>query len=309
MRDALRAANVSHLADQQEVQQEVRRRDSSESMSLRLRSTGGGTVTHDRRASAITLYARSALRRLGVDVRRYRPDAKPPSRYVRRRSLLMAEHAISLVLDVGAGQGLYSLDLRGGGYGGRIVSFEPLLASYLSLKQRAEADSDWLARQLSLGAHDGECVLNVASNLVSSSLLPMAERHLEAAPYSAYSGQQKVHVRTLDHLAAEFLRPDDRVLLKMDVQGYEKEVLRGAARVLSRVALVECELSLCTLYSGQPLLPDMAGYIQELGFQMVALADEFTEPGGTRVLQVNGLFERVGALAPLSLPGTNATQD
>jgi FkbM family methyltransferase len=266
-------------------------------------------VTQDRRGGAITNYAKSALRRLGVDVRRYRPDAKPPSEYVRRRSLLMAEHAISLVLDVGAGQGLYSLDLRGGGYDGRIVSFEPLIASYLLLKQRAEADSDWLAMQLSLGAHDGECLLNVASNLVSSSLLPMAERHLEAAPYSAYSGHQKVHVRSLDHLAAEFVKPDDRVLLKMDVQGYEKEVLKGAARVLGRVALVECELSLCTLYSGQPLLPDMAGYIEGLGFQTVSLADEFMEPGGTRVLQMNGLFERVGALAPRRYPVTSATED
>jgi FkbM family methyltransferase len=259
--------------------------------------------------SAVKRFIKRALRRLGVDVRRYRPESESSSQYVRRRSLLMAEHGVSLVLDVGAGQGMYGLGLRRAGYAGRIVSFEPLLPSYLRLKQRAETDSDWMVRQLSLGAQEGEGVLNIASNLDSSSLLPMAERHLEAAPHSAYSGQEMVRIRALDHIASEFVRPDDRVLFKMDVQGYEREVLRGATHALGRVALVECELSLCTLYSGQPLLPEMAGYMQELGFQMVALVDEFSEPEGTRVLQVNALFERVAPLTPLSLPGMSAVAE
>jgi FkbM family methyltransferase len=243
--------------------------------------------------------AKRPLHKLGIDVTRYRPYARAPSPYELRRSRLMVDHCVSLVIDVGAAGGLYALDLRAAGYAGRIVSFEPLSTSYQELEQRAACDPKWQAKCLALGSCDCEGVLNVASNCDSSSLLPMAERHLRAAPFSAYSHQERVAVATLESVAAEFLMPTDCIMLKMDVQGYEKEVLGGAGGVMDRVVLIESELSLCTLYEGQPLFTEVAEYCRQLGFQLVALADEFTEPDQKRVLQVNGLFERTVPLGVL----------
>lgn len=257
--------------------------------------------------------ARRPLRRLGIDVKRYQPHRWEPSRYELRRSRLMAEHDISVVLDVGACDGDYAFDLRRCGYVGTIVSFEPLAPPYEELRHRAESDGAWLTRKLALGAADGELEVNVAGNYASSSVLPMAPRHLEAAPQSAYSGRERVKVATLDQLAPEFVRPDDAVLLKLDVQGYEKQVLEGARQMLGQVRLIESELSLCTLYVGQPLLPEMILRIRDLGFQLIGLSDEFVDLGRDRVLQMNGLFERVRLadeiphIAPSSAPAVIAT--
>jgi hypothetical protein len=58
------------------------------------------------------------------------------------------------------------------------------------------------------------------------------------------------------------------------------------------VCLIDIELSLCTLYEGQPLLPEMVADLYDMGFTAVAIADEFVEGETGRTLQVNGLFER-----------------
>lgn len=228
----------------------------------------------------------------GLDVRRYRPSEQTPSHYEQRRRRLMDEHGITVVLDVGAGTGCYGGALREGGFRGRIASFEPLPGSCERLRRRAAGDESWLIYNLALSDHVGEVVFHEAGNGASSSCLPMAERHLEAAPYTAYTGEQTVRCATLDSLLDEIVRPDDRVMLKLDVQGYEREVLRGAGETLELVDMIDTELSLCELYEGQALLPEMVTCLHEARFLTVAFADEFIDLETDRTLQVNGLFER-----------------
>ena len=249
---------------------------------------------------AICRLGKRPLRWLGVDVVRYRHGFPAPSPYQLRRGRLMADHGVSLVIDVGAASGQYARALRAAGYANRIVSFEPLAASFAELERQASGDPAWQTKCFALGSSEREGILNVAANFVSSSLLPMADRHLQAAPYAVYCTQERVAVSTLERVASEFIGPRDRVMLKMDVQGYEKEVLAGAGGVMDKVVLIESELSLATLYDGQPLFTEMVDYCWQLGFQVVTMADEFAEPDGLRVLQMNGLFERT---APLGAHG------
>ena len=68
------------------------------------------------------------------------------------------------------------------------------------LQRRATADPSWTCVNVALAEHDGEAVVNVAGNLWSSSLLPMAPEHETAAPASAYVGRQKVRLVRLDSL-------------------------------------------------------------------------------------------------------------
>jgi FkbM family methyltransferase len=87
-----------------------------------------------------------------------------------RRAHLMAAYGIDLVVDVGASVGQYASDLRAAGYGGRIVSFEPLQGPYGVLAAGAARDGCWEAHRLALGDEAGDARMNVSED---SRLLPV----------------------------------------------------------------------------------------------------------------------------------------
>jgi hypothetical protein len=81
-------------------------------------------------------------------------------------------------------------------------------------------------------------------------------------------------------------------LLKIDVQGYEKAVLAGAADTLGTFAGVRTELSLTPLYDGQALLPEVTEFLAGQGFDLWLLERGFTDPQTRRLLQMDGTFFR-----------------
>src|SRR4051794_24589353 len=210
-----------------------------------------------------------ALRRGGLEVRRWRPPEG-------RRAALMRSHGIQLVLDVGANRGQYGESLRTSGYEGRIISFEPLDAAYAALEARAAADPLWECRRVGLANVDGSAEIHVAGNSASSSLLPMRNEHIRALPQSAYVGTETIALSRLD-FAVPDLPEDANTMLKLDVQGYELHVLEGARHSLSKITVVETELSLVRLYDGQALFKDMTDYLYGAGFELVALEPGFYE--------------------------------
>jgi hypothetical protein len=115
----------------------------------------------------------------------------------------------------------------------------------------------------------------------------MDARHAEVAPESRYVGEVTVPLARLD--AVELPR-SDAVLLKVDVQGAERAVLEGAPETLERVRLLELELSVVELYTGQPLLPEMLAELTARGFVLAALRPSLADPRTGRLLQLDGLL-------------------
>lgn len=233
---------------------------------------------------AILAVQRTA-RRAGVDVRRWFPEREAEF----RRQRLIERLQVARVLDVGANEGQYGTRLREAGFTGELHSFEPLPDAYRVLAQAAQADPRWSTHRLAAGAEDGTAQLNVAANSVSSSLLPMEDRHLAAAPESRYTGQVEVRVATLDGLLGEAAAP---TLLKIDVQGAEDAVLAGAGRVLESVVALELELALVPVYTGQRLLGEVLPDLQQRGFSLVSVEPVLVDPETGYTLQVDGLFVR-----------------
>jgi hypothetical protein len=120
----------------------------------------------------------------------------------------------------------------------------------------------------------------------------MLPRHAKAAPGSEYVGREVARMTTLDSLSDELIRSDDRVAVKLDVQGYEAEVIKGADRTLTRTKLVEAELSLVPLYEGQSTICEIVELLQANGFDLVLLERNFREMGTGFTLQVDGIFVR-----------------
>lgn len=215
-----------------------------------------------------------------------------------RRQRLLAAHGVGVVLDVGAARGEYGAELRRFGYTGTIVSVEPLPAAFARLREARGSDPRWQVEHCALGDVAGPATLHVASNSDSSSLLAPHLRHRTAAPHVSFTQRETVQVRRLDEVAAPHLRPADRVLLKLDTQGFERQVLAGGAATLDRCVGVQLELSFTTLYDGGMLADEAVSALYGAGFELVGVTPGFTEPSGA-MLQADGLFWRpVPAVAP-----------
>jgi FkbM family methyltransferase len=232
---------------------------------------------------------RGLLRRAGIDVVRWRPVPH----HLARRAHLLGRLAPDLVLDVGASTGIYARELRALGWAGRIVSFEPQSAAHAALAAAAAADPRWEAVRLGLGAEPGAARLHLAGNSWSSSLRRMTDAHLSAAPESRGVGEETVEMETLDRVWDRFVRPGERVWLKVDTQGHERDVLDGAAASLPRVRTLQLEMSPVELYEGEMLFVEMYERVVRAGFACVHLEPGLVDPATERLLSLDGYFHRL----------------
>lgn len=152
----------------------------------------------------------------------------------------------------------------------------------------------WECRRCALGDVDGTISINVAGNEgASSSVLPMLKRHQDAFPPANYVGAQRVPIHRLDSVAADVLRPNDIAFLKIDVQGFEKQVIAGGdSTVHDRCVGMQLELSFQPLYEGGMLIREALDLVDSLGFTLSGLQPGFTDPRNGRMLQADGIFFR-----------------
>jgi FkbM family methyltransferase len=175
---------------------------------------------------------------------------------------------VDCVVDAGANVGQYAQALRRSGYRGRIVSFEPVRASYAELERAARDDDDWWVRHEGLGSADGTATIHTMDGTMSS-LLPASEFGRTWSAGLRDTGSEEITVRRLDGLLPELLEglPEGRVFLKMDTQGYDLEVLEGARAVLDRVVALQAELACVPIYDGMARLPEQWAVLEAAGFE------------------------------------------
>lgn len=206
----------------------------------------------------------------------------------------LQSHGVNVVLDIGANSGQYATGLRGAEFKGRIVSFEPLSSPFSQLAQKASMDRLWECRQCALGDVDGRVSINVAANSgESSSVLPMLKTHQDAFPWANYVGTEEVPIYRLDSIASETLKPADITFVKVDVQGFEKQVLAGAKSTLNDHCVgMQLELSFAPLYEGGMLIREALDLAYSLGFTLTGLQPCVTDVRNGRMLQADGVFFR-----------------
>lgn len=181
---------------------------------------------------------------------------------------------INCVLDVGAHFGEYGHRLRSIGYKNRIVSFEPVKASYEILSQRAHADGNWLAHNFALGGANSTAEINIPTGSVLASFLePSAYSKAEFGSFSAVERKELVKVATLDStfdMCTEGIG-SPRVFLKMDTQGFDLEVLRGAGEKTKRILGLQSEVSVKKIYEEMPDWISAIGVYTSLGYEITGL--------------------------------------
>lgn len=236
---------------------------------------------------ALSRVVRVLFSRFGLLVTIDRPVRNP----MKLLALKASDLGVNTILDVGANRGQFSNKLRAAGYRGTIVSFEPLSAAHHVLRERAKEDRDWIvAPRMALGSRTEETQINVSENLDSSSLLAVGKRSVNAAPETHYVGSESVTVRRLDDVVQPEWRPP--FAFKLDTQGFELEVLKGAGRLLNDTVLITTELSLTPLYDGGAPMAEVFRYLEEHGFRCIGLSEGFIDTARNELLQVDGIFVR-----------------
>lgn len=209
-----------------------------------------------------------------------------------KRMRLILERGIATLLDCGANEGQYVDGLRKAGWNGRIYSFEPLREAYSKLRSKAEGGGGlWQAFPIALGDMNGESAIQIAGNSVSSSLLQFSDVFKSLRPDASPVGTETVHVRRLDDfLQEENLVIEGSLMLKLDVQGFELAVLRGAEETLKNVSLLQCELALIPSYEGAPTFSEVRDYLFERGFVLAHIIDGHSNHLTGELREVDGIF-------------------
>jgi FkbM family methyltransferase len=174
------------------------------------------------------------------------------------------------IIDVGANKGQFALFARARFPAAELHCFEPLAEPFAVCSRLFRADSAAHLYQFAAGARDEVREIHIARRADSSSLLGISARQTSRFPGTEEAGRQLVEVRSLDHVSALSRLPRP-TLLKVDVQGFELEVFRGAQRLLSEAidtVLVEC--SFVDFYDGQPLFDQVYCFLRRSGYALRA---------------------------------------
>lgn len=234
-------------------------------------------------------WIKKLLRAMGYNISQYSATSHP----LARRKALIEAYNVDLILDIGANTGQFAEEMRGEiGYSGNIISFEPQSREFKILKGKTDNDNKWKAINCAIGDTEEQLKINIAGNSYSSSLLDMLESHEKSAPESKYTGVEVVDVKTLDNIISELAIKEDNIYLKIDTQGFESRVIKGAARSLSCIDTIQLEMSLVPLYKDELLFNDMSSLLYSKGYVLVALEPGFSDKKSGQMLQVDGIFHR-----------------
>lgn len=206
------------------------------------------------------------VRDRGWEVRRADPQASLD--FLLQR--LLDAFRIDCVLDVGAHKGEFAVQLRRGGFNGRIISFEPVPASFQDLCHRMNGDGNWCGLQHALGAEEQLRTINVPAGSTWASFLDAktgTPEHGVTAPPADYIVE--VPVRRLDAVVPDLAHGFEQLFLKIDTQGFDLEVLKGSTGILDLTCLLQMELSFSAFYEGQPDYREALDTLDELGFEPV----------------------------------------
>ena len=181
---------------------------------------------------------------------------------------------VDCVFDVGANAGQYAMRLRDIGFRGLIISFEPNPDAVRELRAGAAGDDRWIIKELALDECSRPVTFNVMKVSEFSSLhepdhsgtndfldLNRVERQLSLVTETLLTVFPAMQAQY------HFCRP----FLKMDTQGHDLAVAKGAGNHLSQFVGLQSELSLTKLYKDQPDFAEVLTFYRDAGFNLSAL--------------------------------------
>lgn len=196
------------------------------------------------------------------------------------KNLEKAGYIPKVVYDIGAYQGYWTKDFLDIFPGATIYMFEAQEKKEIYLKNMTESNSNIHYSIALLGARDGEEVRFVEDETGSQVM------------QDYITGDEKNRkTSSLDTLVENNKWPLPG-FLKLDVQGFELEVLKGGGDVLQAAEFCLLEVTLLDLGGGGPLLVEVVNYMQQQGFQAYDISQFIRRPYDKALWQLDMLFAK-----------------
>jgi len=194
------------------------------------------------------------------------------------------------VVDVGANCGQFALISRKCFSDARIDSFEPLAEPADRFERVFANDVNTHLHRCAIGAEKATMTIHVSERDDSSSLLPIGENQSDLFPHTGEREVRETPVLPLREVmdVEELSSP---ALLKIDVQGFELEVLKGCRSMLDHFTWVYVECSFVELYVGQALADEVIAWLRERGFLLTGVYNMTYDTRG-KAIQADFLFCR-----------------
>jgi FkbM family methyltransferase len=200
---------------------------------------------------------------------------------------------VHTIIDVGANQGQFALTAKRVFPAAEIYCYEPVPETYAILERRIMHVKKIHSYNFALGNSEGE--INFYSNAYShaSSALPVSQLQKELMPKTSSEQVIKVSIHKFDEIADQitFVAP---VLLKLDVQGFEKEVLLGSINSFKKIDYLLFETSFVTMYQGEPLFDEMHEFVKALGFELIGPVG-LLQTDNMQILQMDMLYKNINS--------------
>jgi FkbM family methyltransferase len=195
------------------------------------------------------------------------------------------------IVDVGANRGQFALVARKVFPRARILSFEPLVEPIQIFKRVFEHDRNITLYPYAIGREKMSSTIHVSREDDSSSLLPITGTQTDIFPGSAEKETRQVMVYPLSQLIDPSCIPPAS-LLKIDVQGYELDVLQGCEDILQKFSHLYVECSFVELYEGQALAHQIIAWLEARNFLLSSIHNIYYGKDGMAI-QGDFLFSKM----------------
>jgi FkbM family methyltransferase len=204
--------------------------------------------------------------------------------------------SIRTIFDVGANAGQFAKSIRRLIPNAHLYCFEPTESAFEALAKWASTTPDVHAERLALGEQSGVVAMNVHTGHSTSSSLLETTRHChDLYPITAQQATLHVQMERLDSFVARLpSEPSAEILIKLDVQGYETNVLRGAPKTLERTKACIVEVSVDELYEGQSRFEEIVSLMSAAGLSFAGNFDQLYDRDG-HVVSMDCFFLRSAA--------------
>ena len=174
---------------------------------------------------------------------------------------------LETIIDIGSNKGQFIMLIERLFPDKIIYSFEPLVEALEIQKRFFKYKKNIFFYNFALGSNPSTKEFFITRRMDSSSFFKINTENTKNIHYKIQK-QRNIQIRTLDEtiIDQEIIKP---ILIKIDVQGFELEVLKGAKQILEKANYLLIEVSEKEMYQRQPLSDEIITFLQDRNFQIL----------------------------------------